>query len=170
MKKVLFCMCLIFAAVIVVLAFSKSDIHLNTAETTEYTYQNAEFPVITKAILYRDGTPEEIDVNDKRITKMTEYIISAVRELNYAYITGVLSAESIESKKDYYDTYMMLYLETGTSERFDRFDQALISGTEIIFIDSDSVSYLGEGNPFNESISPYRKNLENIPDILEKFF
>ncbi len=169
MKKVLLVLCIILAVIATVFVFKPSESQ-NDSVTTEYLWEDMEFPVINKAVLYRDGVSKEIAVNDKRIVKMTEYIITAVREFNYAYITGVLSADDIEALKDYYNTYMMLDLEVGSSERFDHYDKALILGTRIIFMDSDSVSYLGEGNPVNESIDPYRKNLENVPDILEKFF
>ena len=169
MKKIVLAVCIILAVIAVAFALKPSELQ-NDSVTTEYAWEDMDFPVITKAVLYRDGISEEIAVNDERIAKMTEYIITAIREFNYAYVTGVLPAKSIESKKEINDTYMMLDLKLGSNEIYARYDQALIAGTEVIFIDSDSVSYLGEGNPANECISPYRKYLEDAPDILEKFF
>ncbi len=177
MKKVLVTVCLIFAVIIAGFTFSQTNAPDDTAETTEkasYGDPDAEFPVITKAVLYRDGVPEEIEVSDERIVNSVDYIMKSIREGTYGWLQGVLSKDAIEG---FYTPdnglYLMLDIEKGSSEKFGRYDKALISLDCVTFIETGSVSYLGGDNPHNENITPYfedRDSSGNRPDILEKFF
>ncbi len=156
---------------------SNSDIVVET--TTEISFLKLEpyaedFPTISKAILYNQGTPTELEPTDIRIIKMVNYIMYSVEQESYGFVTGVLANSDIE---DFYKpqkgTYMILNLEPQNSQEFNRFDKAIISGKTVVLIDSDSTSYHGEGNPFNRCITPYYdkySEYESIPNILELFF
>ena len=175
MKKAIFIMCLIFTVIIAGFALSQKDAPDNIDTTsTEYNYKDAEFPVITKAVLYRNGVPEDIEITDYRLEAAVDYIMTSVKESSYGWIQGVLHIYDIEINYMPQDgMYMVLDVKTETSELFDRYDKVIISQSSVIFIDSDSESKLNADTPFNKCITPYFNNYtssDSIPDILPKFF
>ncbi|MBR5438485.1 MAG: hypothetical protein IKV21_06160 [Clostridia bacterium] len=170
MKKTVFILCLIFTVIITGFALSQKDAP-DDVTSTEYS---AEFPVITKAVLYRNGIPEDIEFTDYRLEAAINYIMTSVQESSYGWIQGVLHIYDIEINYMPQDgMYMVLDVKTETSELFDRYDKVIISQSSVIFIDSDSESKLNADTPFNKCITPYFNNYtssDSIPDILPKFF
>lgn len=148
-----------------------TTIELDVAETESYSQ---DFPTITKAILYRNSIPEELKPTDVRLIKTVNYIMCSVQQKSYGYVTGVLPSSDIDNyHKNEKGVYLLLELDSHNSVEFSRYDSAVISGKTVILIDSDSVSYHGEGNPFNQCITPYYEDyngLDSIPDILSLFF
>ena len=126
-----------------------------------------DFPIIKKAVLYRNGVPEEIQPDDSRIIKMVNYIMRSVDEQSYAWVRGVIENSSIEGfYKPQTGMYLVLDLDSQNSVEYNRFDSALISYCNVIMIDSDSTSYHGDGNPYNYCFTPYFVEYDNTPDIL----
>ncbi len=62
-------------------------------------------------------------------------------------------------------------LDSQNLERFSSYDKAIISKEYAIFINSDSESYHGPGNPVNETVIPYFDEYHaEPPEILSLFF
>lgn len=143
---------------------SLENITLSSEKIEEYA---KDFPVISKATLYRNGEPERISPDDTRIIGMVNYIMKAYNEHNYSYITGVLEKNIID---DYYmleeKAYLELELNSASSKELSRYNRAIISHASVIMIDDDSVSYHGEGNPFNFCFSPYNTGGVPVASIL----
>lgn len=143
-------------------------------DDSEKLANKQELPTITKAVLYRSGVPEELELTDDRLIKMMNYIMCSIQKKNYGYVTGVLLSSDIEKfYKPQNGMYLLLEFDSRNSEEFHRYDCAIISGKTVVFIDSDSESYHGEGNPFNKCITPYYEDydeLDSIPDILSSYF
>ena len=174
MKKMALAVCIILAVTLTFFVFIPTLPNSNTEATSEFTESDAEFPVITKAMLYRDGVPEEIELTDYRLNAAVDYIMTSVRESSYGWIQGVLHIYDIEiNYMPQSGMYMMLETEVGTGKPFDRYDKVIISGSSVVFIDSDSETQLNADTPFNKCITPYFNNYttsDSIPDILSKFF
>ncbi len=136
------------------------DGNRTTDITNEPTVKNEIFPEIVKATLYFDGIAEEISPDDSRLIKMTDYIMKSYNEHSYTWIQGVLDQNTVE---EYYmskaKAYMELELEGEASAELGRYDRAIIAYDSVIMIDSDSVSYHGEGNPYNFCFSPYNNTV-----------
>lgn len=174
MKKIVLAVCIILAGTAAVFAFIPTLPRNDAEATTEFTQSDAEFPTITKAVLYRNGVPEEIEITDYRLDAAVDYIMTSVKESSYGWIQGVLHIYDIETNyMPQSGMYMMLETEAGTGKPFDRYDKVIISQSSVVFIDSDSESQLNADTPFNKCITPYFNNYtssESIPDILRKFF
>ncbi len=174
MKKIIFALCTVLAITAVIFIFKPVRPQNTTEATANYFESDAEFPIITKAVLYRNGVPEEIEITDYRLDAAVDYIITSVREGSYGWIQGVLHIYDIETNyMPQSGMYMMLETEAGTGKPFDRYDKVIISQSSVVFIDSDSESQLNADTPFNKCITPYFNNYtssESIPDILRKFF
>ena len=129
-----------------------------------------DFPVVKKAVLYKNGVPKEILPDDDRITQMVNYIMRSIEQKNYGWIRGVIENSSLEGfYKPRTGMYMILDLDSKNSVEFSRYDSAVVSHSEVIMIDSDSPSYHGEDNPFNYCFTPYYEQYggyDNIPEIL----
>ncbi len=152
---------------------NKDDSTTESDTITTESYEQ-EFPTIKKAVLYRNSVSEALEPTDDRLVKTVDYIMYSIQKKNYGYVTGVLSSSDVE---DFYKPkngmYLILNLDFKHSEEFNRYDSVIISGKTVVMIDSDSESYLGEGNPFNKCITPYYNDynaLDSIPDILSAFF
>lgn len=143
------------------------DGNRTTDITNEPTVKNEIFPEIVKATLYVDGIAEEISPDDSRLIKMTDYIMKSYNEHSYTRIQGVLDQNTVE---EYYmskaKAYMELEMEGEASAELGRYDRAIIAYDSVIMIDSDSVSYHGEGNPFNFCFSPYNTGCVPVAPIL----
>lgn len=129
-----------------------------------------DFPVVKKAVLYKNGVAEEIMPDDDRITQMVDYIMCSIEEKNYGWVRGVIENSTLE---DFYKPktgrYLILDLDSENSVEFNRYDSAVVSHSEVIMIDSDSSSYHGEDTPFNYCFTPYYEQYggyDNIPEIL----
>ena len=174
MKKIVLAVCIILAVTAAVFAFIPTLPRNDAEATTEFTQSDAEFPIITKAVLYRNGVPEEIEITDYRLNAAVDYIMTSVKEGSYGWIQGVLHIYDIETNyMPQSGMYMLLETKSGTGKPFDRYDKAIISESSVVFIDSDSKSQLSADTPFNKCITPYFNNYtssESIPDILRKFF
>ncbi len=137
-----------------------TDGHLTTEATDTTAISSCCFPEIVKATLYVDGIAKEISPDDSRLIKMTDYIMKSYNEHSYTWIQGVLDQNTVE---EYYmskaKAYMELELEGEASAELGRYDRAIIVYDSVIMIDSDSVSYHGEGNPYNFCFSPYNNTV-----------
>ena len=149
--------------------FENSTMPALAPTTTSQVAETAvdSFPRITKATLYIDGVSEDIDLDDSRLQKMTNYIMKAYNEHNYPDVAGELEQSQID---DYYKSkakaYMELELESDADNVFHRYNKAVIAYADVIMIDDDSVSYHEDGNPFNFTFSPYNTGGVPVAPIL----
>ena len=150
-----------------------SDISINadaSSTSSEKDLPVNDFPVVKKAVLFKNGVSEEILPDDGRITQMVNYIMRSIEQKNYGWVRGVIENSTIEGiYKPRAGKYMILDLDSINSAEFSRYDSAVISHSEVIMIDSDSPSYHGEDNPFNYCFTPYYEQYggyDNIPEIL----
>lgn len=129
-----------------------------------------DFPVVKKAVLYKNGVAEEILPDDNRLTQMINYIMLSVEQKDYGWVRGVVENSSLEGfYKPRSGMYLVLELDSKNSVEFGRYDSAVVSHSDVIMIDSDSPSYHGEDTPFNYCFTPYYEQYggyDNIPDIL----
>ncbi len=183
MKKIAIVLCIALIAVALVVTLNNTvflsekpsteettiacDGYWTTEATDENPVRNEVFPEIVKATLYVDGVSKEISPDDSRLREMTDYIMKSYNERSYTWIQGVLDQSYVE---EYYmskaKAYMELELESEASVKFIRYNRAIISYASVIMIDDDSVSYHGEGNPFNFCFSPYNNDGVPVAPIL----
>lgn len=128
-----------------------------------------EFPIIKRAVLYRNGVVEEIQPNDSRITQMINYIMCSIEEKNYGWVKGMLDKSSIER---YYvpktGIHLVLDIDSLNSIEFNGYNRAVISDSDVIMIDTTNLVD-DEGTPYNYCFTPYYEKYggyENVPDIL----
>lgn len=135
------------------------EVSLNQIE--EYAL---DFPQIVEAVLYKNGEPAKIGVEDQRLTKMINYIMFSFEENSAMWCQSPIPQKMIDSKISESDMYLTLSFNSETTAKYSRYNRGIIVGRDVIMIDDNTEGYY---KPYNYTFTPYGADEHIVVPILE---